>query len=102
MPRRLWAIFRIPIVNSIFVPVVNLLLEICDTRLLRAHDLVFALITSTSTEFNIVIRTFHHSETILSAAILHATMVPATQTNGTETANDIGYDVERVKCTIIG
>lgn len=102
MLRRLWAIFRIPIINSVFVPVVNLLLEICDARVLRTHSLVSVLIVNTPTEFNIVIPTLHHSETILSTAIQHATMVPATQTNGTEAADHIGHDVERVKCTIIG
>lgn len=103
MLRWLWSILGIPIVNGILVPGIHLLLEIHQTGLLRPQSIVFTgMATHADTELDIISSALHHSEAILPAAFQHAAVVPAAQANGTEAADNIGHDIERVERTLVG
>jgi hypothetical protein len=96
---RFWrrgTILAIPIVHCVLVPVINLLFQRHDARLLRAQP--FA-VTSTvaadpNAKFDVVRDTLHQAEAALAAPLEHPFMVPATQANGTKTADHIGDQVE--------
>jgi hypothetical protein len=102
------AVIVIPSVDSILVPVVDLLLQgrspLVDGR--RAHDSLFVpLVRRHSLPQLKIILVFTGNSVISPASpppLQHAIMVPAAETQATQTADNIGDDVVRVELAAVG
>lgn len=104
-------IVRIPIIDCVLVPVIHLLLKIHDAGFLRpetgaaalALALAFTGMGDAQLDVDVVRGVLRQRPVAGHAASLqHAAMVPATQADGTETADDIREEVEEVEGAVVG
>jgi hypothetical protein len=103
-------IFGIPVIDSVLIPIIDFTLQIRnDTGLLRTRILMQAsTFRAAETQFDIVVVMFptnvirQRSEACLSPSLQHAPMIPAAETDRSNTANYICENIKGIEKPVVG
>jgi len=112
---RTGAVLCIPIIDGVFIPVIDFVFERSDTGLLRTDAIFVIIITAAAviiieTQLNILVIPVPDTaaalgesvEASLAPALHHASMIPAAEANAAQTADDIGDNVKGVEQAVVG